>query len=87
MSDDGWDYGPLESFEVTWASGHVEVIQAHQVCTPLNAMFGPPGGQRWTFHGEFDGQWRLLLTAGEKDILRVRNVTRTEPALEAGDAS
>lgn len=82
------DYGPLQRFEITWATGHVETIQGHQVShTGGSAMFGqdnrPPTIH---FHGQFDGNWRLVLSALEADIVRVRNVTLTEPSLD-GEAT
>lgn len=79
-----YDHGPLETYEIVWASGHVEHIQAHQVLMPSPDFSGIFGGvvavqreKRWTFHGEIDGRWRLLLTAPEADIKSVRNVTHT----------
>lgn len=80
------EYGPLDTYEVIWSSGHLEYIQAHQVLMPpLPGLFGEPDRDpRWTFHGEVDGRWRLLLTAPADDVRSVRNVTHTRDAAEAG---
>jgi hypothetical protein len=78
------DYGPLQSFEITWTSGHVETIQAHQVSWPgsLPAFFGQAEKTpRIQFHGEIDGRWTLVLSALEADLTRIRNVTQTEAAI------
>lgn len=79
------DYGPLQTYEVIWESGHVERIQAHQVTYPNNAaiMFGnrPDAKHIIEFHGEIDGRWRLQLRAPLDDILVVRNMTTTEVEL------
>jgi len=81
----GIDRGPLQSYEITWTTGHVEVIQAHQVTWPDAALFGPPAeNPRIAFHGEFDGRWQLVLSTAEADIARIRNVTVTEPGLLSG---
>jgi len=84
-----YDYGPLDTYEIVWTSGHVERIQAHQVLLPPDdsspfklgkGVYGstvtkPSRG--WAFHGEIDGRWRLLLSARAEDIVSVRNVTHT----------
>lgn len=79
-----YDYGPLDTFEIAWTSGHVERIKAHQVRPPmpdaLGSIFGATRTKRrdgWTFHGEIDGRWKLLLFAPAEDIVSVRNVTHT----------
>lgn len=80
-----YEYGPLDTYEIHWASGHVETIQAHQCILPQNALLGGLFGSaddekiapHWTFHGEVDGRWRLLLTAPADDIRTVRNVSHT----------
>lgn len=83
------DYGPLRTYEITWKSGHVETVQGHQVMFDSTKRdFGlalggvatahaslPP---RFTIHGSFDGQWRLMLTAPEADLLSIRDVTDRE---------
>lgn len=80
-----FEYGPLDTYEIIWASGQVEYIQAHQVILPPNDIVGAfLGGATatkkrdgWTFHGEIDGRWKLLLFAPAEDIITVRNVTHT----------
>lgn len=92
-----FDYGPLQTYEVTWKSGHVETIQGHQVMmtggnTEMDVL-GSFGGLRTrtdrdprvTIHGEIDGHWRLVLSALEADIATIRNVTGGERIIpEAG---
>lgn len=77
------DRGPLQSFEVTWSTGHVETIRAHQVTHPGSFnMFGDtPRVPRIEFHGEIDGRWMLVLSALEADLTRIRNLTQTEAAM------
>ena len=80
--------GPLLTYEIQWQSGHVETVQAHQVLLPLspNGIFGeafgasqqPKVAPRVTFHGEFDGHWRMVLTALAEDIRSIRDVTASE---------
>ena len=80
-----FEYGPLDTYEIVWATGHVEYIQAHQVLMPPNDIVSAflPGATAtkkrdgWTFHGEIDGRWKLLLFAAAEDIKSVRNVTHT----------
>jgi hypothetical protein len=75
------DYGPVQTYEVVWQSGHMERIQAHQVIWPGNALslFGvatkPP---RVVMHAVLDGRWTLMLSAPEEDIRSIRNVTADE---------
>jgi hypothetical protein len=93
-----YDYGPIDTYEIIWNSGHIEYIQAHQVMMPPEELpFGRRGGlfgrtatevkapRRWAFHGEFDGRWKLVLSAPAEDIPSVRNVTHTSD--RAGGAS
>jgi hypothetical protein len=79
------DYGPLQDFEITWSTGHVETIRAHQVSYPgsMPSMLGhgPERIARIQFHGEIDGRWVLLLSALEADLTRIRNVTQTEAGI------
>ena len=86
---DTFDYGPLQTYEITWTSGHVETIQAHQTSWPDSGSFitaggygslgvGDAGPARIQFHGEFDGHWRLVLSAYEDDIRTIRLVTGGE---------
>lgn len=86
---DRFDYGPLQTYEIIWKSGHVERIQAHQVTWPQNGMVMArgilgtmtevTGDGRIDFHGEIEGKWRLVLSALEDDIRTVRLVTADEP--------
>jgi hypothetical protein len=80
---DRYDYGPLKTFEITWTSGHVERIAAHQVSWPGNAFSlsslafgqaGPEPKRRVQFHADLDGKWTLQLSALEDDIRTIRNV-------------
>ncbi|MEU2106428.1 hypothetical protein [Nocardia sp. NPDC019255] len=88
-----YDHGPLDTYEIVWESGHVEYIQAHQVITPPRDPMSAwlPGETwtktrgGWTFHGEVDGRWRLLLAVRADEIRSVRNVTHTRD--EIGGAS
>lgn len=83
-----FDYGPVQTYEVTWMSGHVETVVAHQVNWPQRGQFlalgvlgvttEAPGQQRIQFHAEIDGRWTLTLSAIEEDIRTVRNVTAGE---------
>ncbi len=91
-----YDHGPIDTYEIIWASGHVEYIQAHQVLMPPEDLpFHLGGGlfgrtatevkaprRAWTFHGEIDGRWRLVLHAPAEDIRSVRNVTHTQDRAE-----
>ena len=73
------DYGPPASYEVTWLSGHVETINAHQVSWPGTALFGSSPRDPWVrFHADVDGQWRLVLQARETDLRSIRDVTSAE---------
>jgi hypothetical protein len=80
------DYGPLQTFEITWTSGHVERIRAHQVTYPGSAsiFFGgdPTAEPVIDFHGSFNGQWHLILRVHARDIRIVRNLTVTEPEVD-----
>ena len=90
-----YDRGPLQTFEITWMSGHAETIQGHQVSWPHNGhaltdLFGGVDtkadvARHVHFHGEFDGKWTLVLSAREDDIRTIRNVTAGEP-LPGGDS-
>lgn len=76
---------PIRSFEIVWASGHVEVIQAHQVTMPqpnLGGMFGTSVKTQdfIRFHGEIGGHWQLIL-AVKADLIHVIRDKATEEAL------
>ena len=82
----GHDYGPLRTYEITWKSGHIETVQGHQVMfgsSRLEALTMLPGPlptipPRFTIHGEFDGFWRMVISAPEEDLISVRDVTDRE---------
>jgi hypothetical protein len=84
---DGFKHGRPDVYEITWMSGHVERVLAHQVVYPqagmmLGSAFGltaEPGAPRVRMHAEINGQWRLVLTAREEDIRSLRLVTDGEP--------
>lgn len=75
-------------YEITWQSGHVETVVAHQVShdtlkmrvTALtNSAFATDSeGARIRFHAEVDGHWTLQLSAYEADIRTIRNITNGE---------
>lgn len=79
------DRGPLQTFEITWKTGHVERIQAHQVSWHGNSgMFDAIGSALGVetrkqqdpsvvFHAELEGRWTLVLRALEEDIRTIRN--------------
>lgn len=84
-----FNYGPLQQYEITWMSGHVETIPAHQVSYPHRGMAlfadsvtsdlaAEGGAARVQLHAEIDGQWQLMLSAREEDIRTMRNVTGGE---------
>lgn len=77
-----YDPGPLQTYEITWTSGHVETVQGHQVSWPANAsMFSTPGQvrpSRVVIHGYFGSHFRLVLSALEDDIRTIRNITADE---------
>ncbi|CAM5508889.1 hypothetical protein [Streptomyces aurantiogriseus] len=81
---------PPQIYEITWQTGHVETVIAHQVShdslkmrvTSLgDGAFGTDSeGARIKFHAEVDGRWTLQLSAHEADIRTIRNITRGEQA-------
>lgn len=85
-----YEYGPLDTYEIVWSSGHVEIIEAHQCLMPKSDFFMLAGEKReeprWTFHGEVEGRWRLLLTAPADDIRSVRNVSHTRDSVDGVQA-
>ncbi|MEO3869421.1 hypothetical protein ABGB18_11365 [Nonomuraea sp. B12E4] len=85
MSD--FDYGPLQTYEVTWKSGHVERVQCHQITwhsRDTGLSRGVLGVQvthddrRVLMHGMVNGRWLLVLSAMEYDIRTIRLVTGGE---------
>jgi len=85
-------YGDVapQIYEITWQSGHVETVIAHQVShDALKQRIGVLGGghvaaesegARIKFHAEVDGRWTLQLSALEEDIRTIRNITGGERA-------
>ena len=79
--EERFDYGPLQTYEITWQNGHVERVQGHQVLHSggVESLFGrPEKPSRFSIHGEFEGHWRLIITAPEDDVRIIRNVTAGE---------
>jgi len=86
---ENYDHGPVQTYEITWMSGHTETVLAHQVSYPQRGAFVFAGGfgsmaeesgpSKVQFHAELDGHWRLTLSALEADIRTVRLVTAGEP--------
>lgn len=74
--------GPLHTYEITWENGAIEEIQAHQVSWSNKnwGTFGFSGDSKINFMGEFDGRWTLVLSALERDIRKVRDLSIKEPA-------
>lgn len=80
-----FEYGPLDTYEIIWATGQVERIAAHQVTAPPSDLMAPffpsatatKNRDGWKFYGEVDGHWKLLLFASVEDIITIRNVTHT----------
>lgn len=82
-----YDHGPLQTYEITWKSGHVERLRCHQVSFHSRDT-GFAGGlvgvqvnhddRRVQFHGSFDGRWLLVLSALEDEIRTIRLVTGGE---------
>jgi hypothetical protein len=71
------DRGPLTPYEITWRSGYIETIKAHQALWPYDgpSFFGEQSRDptpRVMLHGEVEGQWLLLLVADARDILSIR---------------
>jgi hypothetical protein len=87
--------GPADRYEITWMTGHIETVMAHQVSWPQNTdsfreMFGATTQttERARFvrmHAEIEGRWCLTLQAREEDIRTIRLVTDAEriPGVES----
>ncbi|MFF7329744.1 hypothetical protein [Streptomyces sp. NPDC008150] len=81
---------PAQVYEITWQTGHVETVIAHQVSHDTlrakvailgDGTFGTDSeGARIRFHAEVDGRWTLQLSALEADIRTIRNITKGEQA-------
>lgn len=65
---------PAREYEITWRSGHVETVKAHQVLVPTGgSLFGSvPERRRYIFHAEINGTWTLVLDADADDVRTVR---------------
>lgn len=78
-----FDRGPLNVYEITWTSGHVERVTAHSVVHPNSNsgwMTGKvPEQPQIRVYAEIDGHWTLVLAAREEDIRTIRLVTADEP--------
>lgn len=85
----GHNYGPVDYYQITWQTGHIETVPAHQVQLPHSGLVmfasGPfgtrpeQGPPRVRIHAEIDGRWTLTLSAMEEDIRTMRLVTHGEP--------
>jgi hypothetical protein len=84
-----YDYGPLQTYEITWTSGHVERVQCHQVtyhgggmdaldALGLGGVKTDQDPRRVHLRGEINGRWLLVLSALEQDISVIRLVTGGE---------
>ncbi|MES2211487.1 MAG: hypothetical protein V4515_15085 [Chloroflexota bacterium] len=66
---------PLQTYEITWRTGHVERIYASQVTYPgmgLEILGRTRTFRVIEFHGEVNGVWSLVLRADEDDLRTVR---------------
>ena len=94
MSYERYDYGPLRTYEITWRTGHIETVRAHQVLWPndlLNVLAPVATAQhmarrRVLISGMFEDRWRLVLAADEDEIYSIRDVTADEPVPTDRDA-
>lgn len=63
-------------YEITWNTGHIERIAAHEVAWPNNAAVMFPGVERPNrieMHAQINGRWTLQLSALMDDIRTIRN--------------
>jgi hypothetical protein len=84
----GFKHGRADVYEITWMSGHIEQVAAHQVTYPhrglaMAEMLGigiaaDAGAPRIHMHAEINDRWRLTLAALEEDIRAIRLVTNAE---------
>jgi hypothetical protein len=87
---DFWKDVASQVYEITWMSGHVETVIAHQVSykTEQSRIAALGSGQytsestgaRIQFHAEVDERWTLQLSALDADIRTIRNITKGEQA-------
>ncbi|MFE9328361.1 hypothetical protein ACIHDR_46815 [Nocardia sp. NPDC052278] len=78
---DTFDYGPLDTYKITWSDGRITYLQAHQITVPhpvSTSIFPGRNKGRWTIHSQIQGRWTLILTVPDKDIRSVRNMTHTD---------
>jgi hypothetical protein len=84
-----FEHGPVDTYEITWMSGHIEQVLAHQVSYPQAGMAmlrdigmlrtgAETGPARIRMHAQIDGRWTLTLSAREEDIRTIRLVTVPE---------
>lgn len=69
--------GPTTPYQVVWANGHTEVVNAHQVSWPgglASFLAGEKTRPRVQFHAEVDGRWQLVLDAVQDDVQSIRNL-------------
>lgn len=83
MSDEEPVRPPASAYEVTWMTGHVETVLAHQVTWPGNAssLFGAVATktiERVVFHAYVNDKWTLMLDARVEDIRTIRNKVTEE---------
>lgn len=74
-----YDYGPLRTYEVTWADGRTETVQGHSVVFDSKpGVFDdddPGSKRRFAIRGEFDGHWRFVIGGFADDVKQVRDIT------------
>lgn len=87
---DDFEHGPVDTYEITWMSGHIEQVQAHQITFPNTGLLGfggivttalraeTEGVPRIRMHAEIAGRWVMTLQAREEDIRTIRLVTAPE---------
>jgi hypothetical protein len=68
------DHGPLRSYQVTWRSGLIEVVQGQQVTFDSLGFLSAPAPW-FRIHGQSGTHWRLVLAGPEEDITSIRDVT------------
>lgn len=88
-----YDYGPLQTFEITWMSNHVETVQGHQILWESHGEVfahwsgrAPTEHPKMRIHAMLEGRrWTLVLQALESDIRTIRNVTADESVPQVGE--
>ncbi|ADB73491.1 hypothetical protein [Geodermatophilus obscurus] len=78
-----FERGEPDEYEVIWKTGHIDRFKAHQVSWPNNMnrilSYGNPNADKRSivqFHGDINGEWKLLLSADEAELLSVKNLTQ-----------